>query len=405
MIKKINKTLIIFDNSITKYSKFNTGIQRTVRNLEYYLDGKSSNYYEIKFSPINESFFDREIRPNALVHSHVKMIFFHIIQAFRNLLIRSFVGRFFSFTFFIIQTIWALITYKIKYKNFIFVFSDSNWTNRGYCYLFLNQKVFANKNYAIFYDIGPYVFPQFFDAALVKKYKKFWYKARYLINNYYCISKFVADETSSFFNIDKANYYHFKLGGDIVENKNIFYDISCDKYNNYIVLGSIEPRKNNKVIYDAFNELLNQEKKISKQVRLIFVYNNTWKSEKFIKKIKGSKFYNKNIFLVKNASDLEVNNLIEASYALINASHYEGFGLSVQEALNKHKKVFCSSIPVFRELYSSFVIFFDEKNHHNLKEKIYDDLINSSNNLKKYKPYSLEISSNDLLKKIENEIK
>ena len=72
-----------------------------------------------------------------------------------------------------------------------------------------------------------------------------------------------------------------------------------------------------------------------------------------------------------DVNDRELSYHYETSYALINASFYEGYGLGIAEALSKNIKVFCSKNSTFKELFSQSVIFFDNKNRSDLVKKLF----------------------------------
>ncbi len=384
MIRKHNKTFLIFDNSITLRSKFNTGIQRTVKNLQYNLDGKVINNVHIKFSPINESWFDRFDFPGFSNDKHILSIFLHIVSIFFHIILfirTSIFGRLISSFIFFNKTFYILLLHKIYKNNIYFVFSDSNWTRRGYFFLFINKRFFGNKNFCIFYDLGPYKYPNFFDKYLVTKFTKFWNKTYKLIDKFICISDTVKKEICLHWNLPAAKATSFNLGSDLSYKKSMqnFYKVtSIDPYKNYLVVGSIEPRKNNEYILKNFINLLDNNKALSNKLRLIFIYSNSWKSDNFFKTLNSSKYLNKNIFLLNEVSDSELKNFFSTSYALINSSIYEGYGLGIQEALNYNLKVFCSNITVFKELYNDNAIFFDIDNDNHLKDEILKDLNDQS---------------------------
>jgi len=406
-----NSNILIFDNSITSRSKFNTGIQRTVRNLQCNLDGKLVDYFYIKFTPINESWFDKFDPPELLSKNHVYSIFLHLVSIFFHFI--QFIklspfGRVISSFIFFIKTFSFLFQHKINRNKIYFVFSDSNWTRRGYFFLFINKKLFNNKNLSIFYDLGPYIYPEFFDNKLVFKFKKFWNKSYKLIDIFICISESVKSEVCSHWGLSDKVVLSFNLGSDLPVNNHVapLYKVTkIQSYKNFLVLGSIEPRKNNEYILENFTKLLDENKPLSSKIRLIFIYNNSWKSENFFNNLYSSNYYNKNIFLQNNISDSELKNFFNSSYALVNSSIYEGYGLGLQEALNYNLKIFCSNIPVFKELFNKNAIFFDLANPNDL----YNQILNDHKNFKSFTPKKNKIiswnkSASNLIKIIKDAI-
>jgi glycosyltransferase involved in cell wall biosynthesis len=58
---------------------------------------------------------------------------------------------------------------------------------------------------------------------------------------------------------------------------------------------------------------------------------------------------NKKLFWRQNLLDAQVDEIYAASDIAFNVSYSEGFGLSIEEGLNKGLKVIARDIPVFRE--------------------------------------------------------
>ncbi len=66
----------------------------------------------------------------------------------------------------------------------------------------------------------------------------------------------------------------------------------------------------------------------------------------------------------------ELRWLYENAIALINPSHYEGFGIPNIEAMALNCPVLCSNIPVFREICRDAAIYFNQNNPDSLREAI-----------------------------------
>ena len=66
---------------------------------------------------------------------------------------------------------------------------------------------------------------------------------------------------------------------------------------------------------------------------------------------------------VGSVSDAELVSLYKGALALIAPSLYEGFGLPLLEAMRLRVPVFCSNIPVFREVSGSYAEFFNPREH------------------------------------------
>lgn len=79
---------------------------------------------------------------------------------------------------------------------------------------------------------------------------------------------------------------------------------------------------------------------------------------------------NNKIYHLQSVSDQELADLYRKAARYISTSTAEGFGYPVVEALQHRTLCICSDIPVYRELYSNFVTFFDPKSQDSLKDAI-----------------------------------
>jgi len=69
-------------------------------------------------------------------------------------------------------------------------------------------------------------------------------------------------------------------------------------------------------------------------------------------------------------SDVDLPALYSGATACINPSFYEGFGLTILEAMACGAPVLASDIPVFREVYEDAVLYFDPHNPANMAKVI-----------------------------------
>jgi alpha-1,2-rhamnosyltransferase len=123
----------------------------------------------------------------------------------------------------------------------------------------------------------------------------------------------------------------------------------------FIVVGSIEPRKNHGFILDAF-DLLWQG---GGSGRLMIIGRFGWKNEDLLARITGHPLYGQRLFLLRDVCDSELAHAYSEASALVIASTAEGFGLPIVEAFQRGLPVLCSDIAVFREIADGRATFFD----------------------------------------------
>ena len=157
-------------------------------------------------------------------------------------------------------------------------------------------------------------------------------------------------------NIKANDSYWFYPGSDFVqkistsgqtpEQSLYLRNLKNFKYN-FLMVGTIEPRKGHKIILDLFSQLWEvAEDKIS----LTFIGKEGWMVGELIKSISNSKYFNKTLFWFSDASDSFLDLCYKETDAVIVASLNEGFGLPIIEAAQRNCRIIANDIPVFREV-------------------------------------------------------
>lgn len=193
------------------------------------------------------------------------------------------------------------------------------------------------------------------------------------------ISEFVKDDLQRYisenkglnFKIpEKIRFDSFRLGYDldnVPEKTEVPEDLAkIFRKPTYIIVSTIEPRKNHAYLLDAFEKIWRS----NVEVNLLIIGKIGWMVEKVIERIKNHKQYNKNLSMMNNISDSELLYCYRNSKALITPSITEGFGLPIIEALSQKTPVLASDIPVFREVGGDFCTFFNLSNSANLAKII-----------------------------------
>lgn len=151
-----------------------------------------------------------------------------------------------------------------------------------------------------------------------------------------------------------------------------------------LMVGTICPRKNHKLVLDSFINELNKY-----EINLIIAGHAGWKCDDTMNQIMSNKYYNKRIYFINTPTNDEIIYLYKHAYASIMPSLAEGYGLPVVESLYYGCPLFCSDIPVFHEISKDKAIFFNNKST--------DDLINIItkylNNKELYNNLKSQISS------------
>lgn len=122
----------------------------------------------------------------------------------------------------------------------------------------------------------------------------------------------------------------------------------------YLVVGTIEPRKDCALILAAFERLWAE----GNDAALMLFGRAGWRSYDLIDQLRSHPERGRRLFWVEDGSDAELDFVYRHAAALIFASRCEGFGLPLVEAMQHGLPVLASDIPVFREIGGDYPEFF-----------------------------------------------
>lgn len=124
----------------------------------------------------------------------------------------------------------------------------------------------------------------------------------------------------------------------------------------FVVLGTIEPRKNHETLFQAWEKLA-AELPEDQMPKLHVVGKRGWNNQQVFAFLDRSPLMGKHIFEHADFGDDALASLIAQSAALLFPSHAEGFGLPALEAAQLGVPVICSDLPVFHEILGGAATF------------------------------------------------
>jgi len=128
-----------------------------------------------------------------------------------------------------------------------------------------------------------------------------------------------------------------------------FHTLNSLKNSTYfVVIGTIEPRKNHLLLLNLWRELI-KELDHNKIPKLIIIGKRGWENENIIDMIDRCDSLNGYVHELSNLSDKELFGILKGSKALLFPSFVEGWGMPLVEAMTLNVPVICSDIPVFKE--------------------------------------------------------
>jgi len=301
---------------ITQYIKnrLNTGIQRVVKEYLYQAIQHNSLLY-------------------VLCYDNSKKCFSHIPHEEVLLFLDDVSSYIFK------KSVKIDIFEKSTHKK-IFFDIDSVWNadlQREFFYAKLKKNDFFIYNFI--YDLIPILFPQFMYATTRNNFTPY-------INAILRYSDFVFFDSYSashdFTNIQKKSSLKNKikkkviyLGSDFTKLSSTKKHTLSPKYENLLLkkyilfVGTFEPRKNQSLMLDAFDELSQKYP----ELHLIFIGKIGWNVERIISRIDTHPLKNKRVLHLQNIDDVTLKSFYESAYIVAYLSHYEGYGLPVVESL------------------------------------------------------------------------
>jgi glycosyltransferase involved in cell wall biosynthesis len=142
----------------------------------------------------------------------------------------------------------------------------------------------------------------------------------------------------------------------------------CDGGGTYIVVGTIESRKNQELAVQAFELLWGR----SCTASLVLIGRAGAHSTQLCDHVRGHERFGEHLFMYENMSDGELQWCYRHARALIFPSKAEGYGLPIVEAMQHGLPVFASDIAVHCEVGGSHCRFFDPSNPYELARLLAD---------------------------------
>lgn len=126
-----------------------------------------------------------------------------------------------------------------------------------------------------------------------------------------------------------------------------------DKRPFFVVLGTIEPRKNHLLLLQVWRELAQQEN----PPRLCIIGKQGWENENVLDMLERCEVIKDSVFVFSGLSDFDVQTMLQKAKALLFPSFAEGLGIPLLEAAALGVPSMVSDIPVFREIAPPGTIF------------------------------------------------
>lgn len=243
---------------------------------------------------------------------------------------------------------------------------DSLWTHRNQIYTLRRRGV---QFWYVIYDLLPHRYPQWFSDDLVVRYRRWLRVVTGTATGFFCISPPVANDLRDWLMREcrlpisqMPQIEVMPMGWEIelaphsigvkVETRNVIESANHEPM--ILMVGTIEPRKGHDDVISAFNLLWREGEKLN----LVIAGRPGWKTETLQQMLRLHPMSGKRLFWLQDVTDEELAGLYQASFGVICASHAEGLGLPMIEALGYEKPVLARDIEVFRMLPAPAIRYF-----------------------------------------------
>lgn len=207
------------------------------------------------------------------------------------------------------------------------------------------------------YDLLPIQRPEWFSDKLVVRFRRWLRSIAGLATGFFCISGPVEVALRD----TLADRYGLKegvrtavlpMGWDLLQARfgaglpDGFAEVlqTAQAHPTALMVGTLEPRKGHADVIAAFDLLWER----GSDARLVIVGRSGWKNEALAERIRLHPRRDTYLFWLPDASDDALEQVYAECLGVIAASHAEGFGLPVIEALGRQKPVLARDIDVFR---------------------------------------------------------
>jgi len=220
---------------------------------------------------------------------------------------------------------------------------------------------------SVIYDLIPLTHPQFCDEGLVRVFEHWFDWVARTADGFIAISQTIIDQVQHQVQrklgeeaASQRWFDYFHLGSDLDQiNPRTAIRPAVKKMLEqrpiYLMVSTIEPRKNHSYLLDAFEQLWGQDQNIG----ICFVGKIGWKTEQLIDRVRQHPQLNTHLFMWNDLTDRELEYCYMNARSLVFPSYVEGFGLPLVEAMQRGLPVMASDIPVFREIGGDTIAYFD----------------------------------------------
>lgn len=205
-------------------------------------------------------------------------------------------------------------------------------------------------NVFFIHDLLPIDYPEYFPPSNASVFERRLTTALENADVFLTSTKCVSDRLSYEIRVRglKSRPIHSAHFGSPLEHISHSPDEDCSQSSYFLMIGTIEPRKNHLMILHIWRDLVSELGDAAP--KLILVGGRGWENEQVIDMLERSPLLDGQVIEMAGIPANKLHNLLTGANALLMPAFDEGFGLPILEALALGTPVIASDTPVFREV-------------------------------------------------------
>jgi len=213
----------------------------------------------------------------------------------------------------------------------------------------------------LIHDLLPLEYPEYFAPGWKERYRRLSDNIARLFDGVISVSETTADSLRTYLRAEPRHTLPAVTIRTAALGAHAFPQTrsappGADERPYFVVLGTIEPRKNHLLLLNLWARLGTL---LPQPPKLIVIGSRGWENEQVVDMLERSSRLKGLVEEYQALSDAQVGAWLRGARALLLPSFAEGFGLPLAEALTSGVPVICSDIPVFRELGGQVPEYFD----------------------------------------------
>jgi glycosyltransferase involved in cell wall biosynthesis len=242
-----------------------------------------------------------------------------------------------------------------------------DWQHKDLRALWALKQTYRFSYCAIIYDLIAIRFPHFVVPAYTERLTDYFGELLWLADQAMCISESTRQDWLQHARNVGARPVPsdvFPLGCDMLATSSqLTVELPSQLQGKRFALfvSTLEPRKNHRMLYEAWDECIRTKQIDPACDRLVFVGRRGWAIEDLLREIATNPLTRNTIVVLHEVSDRQLAMLYRSCAFALFPSMYEGFGLPLVEALNYGKLCVSSDAGALTEIGEDLVIRLDPR--------------------------------------------